>query len=133
MKRFTMNSDCMLNFLSIIQSIISVIHFALLFLQLVFSFACMFSCSYDIFYLSSARLGRNTRVHKYKAIIERHLRSFITQFCLTILSQNKHDVLSRMQNINQIHPFVSVYASHSSKHSAVNYHFSQISDTRSCS
>ena len=30
-----MNRDCMLNFLSIIQSIISVMHFALLFLRLV--------------------------------------------------------------------------------------------------
>ena len=126
-----MNSDCMLNFLSIIQSIISVTQFALLYLQLVFSFACMFSCSYDIFYLSCARLGRNTRVHKYKEIIERHLRSFIRQ--LSYSAQNKHDVLSRMQNINQIDPFVSVYASHRSKHSAVNYHFSHISDTRSCS
>ena len=83
-----MNSDCMLNFLSFIQSIISVMYFALLFLQLVFSFACMFSCSYDIFSLSSARLGRNTRVHKYKEIIERHLRSFIRQFCLTLLKIN---------------------------------------------
>ena len=38
-----------------------------------------------------------------------------------------------MQNINQIHPFVSVYASHRSKNRAVNYYFGQISDTRSCS
>jgi len=57
-------------------------HCALLFLQLVFSFACMFSCSFYIFSLSSARLGRNTRVHKYKEIIKRHLRSFIRHFCL---------------------------------------------------
>ena len=85
-------------------------HFALLglFLQLVFSFACMFSCSYDIFYLSCARLGRNTRVHKYKVVIERHLRPFIHQTVLSYSGQNKHDVLSRMQNINQIDPFVSV-------------------------
>ena len=50
---FTMNSDSMLNFLSIIP-IISVMHFALLFLQLVFSFAYVFL---QFLYLLSASIG----------------------------------------------------------------------------
>ena len=86
---FTINSDSMLNFLSIIP-LISVMHFALLFLQLVFSFACVFL--QFLYLLSVLRWQktdrRNTRVHKYKEIIERHLRSFIRHFCLTLLKIN---------------------------------------------
>ena len=40
----TINSDCMLHFLSVVH-IVTVMHFSLLFLNLVFSFACMFFCS----------------------------------------------------------------------------------------
>ena len=54
----------MLNFLSIIP-IISVMHFVLLFLQLVFSFASMFSCSYDIFYLSYAGRIQTEEIHMF--------------------------------------------------------------------
>jgi len=46
----------MLHFLSVVH-IVSVMQFALLFLNLVFSFACIFFCSFYIFCVSSASIG----------------------------------------------------------------------------
>jgi len=64
-------------------------------------FCMCFSCSFDhrtiilkwfwiFWYLLSVfcQHRRNTRVHRYKEIIEKHLRSFIRHFCLTLFKIN---------------------------------------------